>query len=82
MTPFMNNGWSKSTKSFMIFMWKTIKCRKKGNQMDKKKIKSALAKGIVKTLNVTLHMDANSTSCAVIYQPKAPKDLSKYRKIR
>lgn len=50
--------------------------------MEKKKVQKLVAKGIVSTLNAALHVDANSTSCAIIYQPKAPKELSKYRKFK
>lgn len=46
------------------------------------KAKKVFAKGIASTLKKTLRMEANSTSCAIIYQPKEPQDLSKYRKAR
>lgn len=31
-------------------------------------------------LNKMLKVDANSTSCSVVYQPKIPKGIEKYRK--
>ncbi len=38
------------------------------------------AKGIQTILNAFLYVDANSSSCTVLYQPKAPKELSKFRR--
>lgn len=44
--------------------------------MNKKKI----AKAIAATLEKVLQIEANSTSCLIIYQPKMPDNLRKYRK--
>lgn len=41
--------------------------------------KNKLAKGVATALNAMLRVDANSTSCAVAYQPKAPKELARFR---
>lgn len=40
------------------------------------------AKGMVHILDAILHNDANSTSCAFIYQPKQPEELSRFRKTK
>ena len=48
----------------------------------KAKTEKKLAKGIAKVLETTLKVEANSTSCFVMYQPKAPKELSKYRRMK
>ncbi len=38
------------------------------------------AKLIAKALNNVLRVDANSTSCFIVYQPKAPESLSRFRR--
>ena len=48
---------------------------------NKKNIKP-LAKAVVSTLNGVLRVDANSTACFVAYQPKAPKELSRFKKVK
>lgn len=45
------------------------------NKMDKK-----LAKGVAAMLHSVLNVEANSASCYIVYQPKVPKDLEKFRK--
>lgn len=47
-----------------------------------KKMTQDFAKSISKLLGLTLQIDANSTSCAIIYQPKAPKELDRYKKVK
>lgn len=37
------------------------------------------AKTVANVLNTLLRVDANSTSCIVAYQPKAPKELARFR---
>lgn len=44
------------------------------------KMNQTLAKGVVSMLRGVLNVEANSTSCSFIYQPKAPKGLEKFRK--
>lgn len=47
-----------------------------------KKVESLMkpiAKGTVSALNKVLRMEANSASCMIVYQPKAPKGLEKFR---
>lgn len=39
-----------------------------------------VAKGVAKLLNNVLNVEANSASCLIAYQPKAPKGLSKFRR--
>ena len=48
----------------------------------KAKTEKKLAKGIAKVLEITLKVEANSTSSFVMYQPKVPKELSKYRRMK
>lgn len=50
--------------------------------MKKNKVNKIIAKGVASILNTTLHAEANSTSCMIIYQPEAPKELSKYRRVK
>lgn len=47
--------------------------------MERKNTVKPSAKLVEKTLNRMLKVDANSTSCALIYQPKAPKELERFR---
>ena len=44
------------------------------------KMSKTIAKGTAKVLNTFLKTDANAASCFIMYQPKAPKELSKFRK--
>ena len=44
-----------------------------------KSLKMQTAKAMVLTLNKILKIDANSTSCGIVYQPKAQKDLEKFK---
>lgn len=48
----------------------------------KGKLSKAVAKGMVSVLNTFLRADANSAACAIIYQPKAPKELARYRRTK
>lgn len=48
--------------------------------MMKGKVSKIVAKGTVSILNTFLHVDANSTSCILSYQPKAPKELARFKK--
>lgn len=50
--------------------------------MKKDKLTKAMAGATLSVLNHVLKVDANSTSCMYIYQPKAPKDLERFRKIK
>lgn len=47
-----------------------------------KKLNQLLAKQAKKEAEKALKMDANSTSCTMIYQPKAPAALKKFSKIK
>ena len=40
------------------------------------------AKVMVSVLNKMLKVDANSASCSVVYQPKAPKGLENFKNIK
>lgn len=54
----------------------------KGNKfMKDNKTSHMVAKGIKHILNGFLRLDANSTSCVVMYQPKQP-DMSRFKKNR
>lgn len=46
----------------------------------KSKVEKPLAKGVVAMLNNVLNVEANTTSCSIVYQPKTPKNLSKFRR--
>ena len=46
----------------------------------KETVASKAAKGVVMVLNKFLQIDANSTSCIITYQPKAPKELQRFRR--
>lgn len=48
----------------------------------KNKTKKSLAKGTASILNAFLCVDANSTSCIISYQPKAPDELVKFRRMK
>ena len=55
--------------------------REEENAM-KNKVSKSVAKGVVSALNTFLRADANSASCCIIYQPKAPKELARYRRTK
>ena len=46
------------------------------------KSKSKMAKLMAATLKKVLVVEANTTSCALLHQPKTPKELDKFRKVR
>ena len=39
-----------------------------------------VSKKVVTVLNSFLRVDANSASCCSVFQPKAPKELEKFKK--
>ncbi len=45
-----------------------------------KKTNSLTAKTIKRLVGKTLTADANRTSCAIVYQPKAPAKLESFKK--
>lgn len=45
-----------------------------------KKLNEKAAKTVANVAKQTLKVEANSNSCMVIYQPKAPKELSRFKK--
>ena len=48
--------------------------------MKKQRIEEKTAKLVAKVATRTLKTEANSSSCGLIYQPKAPKELNHYKK--
>ena len=48
--------------------------------MAKKNFGKQAAKGVAAALDTVLRADANSTSCIVVYQPKAPKGTGTLQK--
>lgn len=48
----------------------------------KQKVSKAVAKSMKKVLDLVLHEEANTSSCAILYQPKAPKELKNYRRTK
>ncbi|MBQ4523731.1 MAG: cyclic lactone autoinducer peptide [Lachnospiraceae bacterium] len=47
--------------------------------MEKKKLSVEAAKSVKTALNIFLRVEANSASSVVAYQPKAPKELSRFK---
>ena len=47
---------------------------------EEKKKKNIMAKGVASALNKVLKVEANTNSCVVVYQPKAPKSLERFKK--
>lgn len=47
--------------------------------MKDNKTSNMVAKGVIHILNGFLRLDANSTSCVVMYQPKQP-DMTRFKK--
>lgn len=47
--------------------------------MERKQRTEKVAKSVKTALNTFLRADANSASCVVAYQPKAPKELSRFK---
>ena len=45
----------------------------------KKQVTKSVAKGVKVALDVVLRTEANTASCLIMYQPKAPKELMNYR---
>ena len=48
----------------------------------KKEVTKSVAKGMKAALDVVLRTEANTASCLIMYQPKAPKELERYRKTK
>lgn len=48
----------------------------------KKKATKSIAKGVKMALDTVLRTESNTASCAIMYQPKAPKELMKYRRTK
>lgn len=45
-----------------------------------KKLSEKSAKAVANVVKQVLKVEANSNSCMIIYQPKAPKELSRFKK--
>ena len=52
----------------------------RGNDIMKKQVTKSVAKGVKVALDVVLRTEANTASCAIMYQPKVPNKLMKYRR--
>ena len=46
----------------------------------KKLVTKSVAKWMKAALDVVLQTEANTASCIIMYQPKAPKELMNYRR--
>ena len=46
----------------------------------KKEVTKSVAKGMKAAFVVVLRTEANTASCLIMYQPKAPKELMNYRR--
>ena len=53
---------------------------RKGKDMSKEKVINGIAKSVASVLKTSLRVEANTTSCILVYQPKAPKELSRFKK--
>ena len=49
---------------------------------NEKMLSNKMRNGIKKGLAVALKTNANSSGCFIIYQPKAPKALDKFKNIK
>lgn len=49
---------------------------------NEKKLSNKMRNGIKIGLSVALKTNANSSGCFIIYQPKAPKALDKFKKFK
>lgn len=47
---------------------------------EKSNKKKNAAKRVASFLDAYLGIDANSASCGIVYQPKAPEKLARYKK--
>lgn len=54
----------------------------KGGFAMKSKLSKLVAKKTAAALDTILRVDANTTSCCIVYQPKAPKELARYRRMK
>lgn len=50
--------------------------------MKSKNLSTKLAKPVSSVLKASLHVSANTASCGIIHQPKEPKNLDKFKKIK
>ena len=46
----------------------------------KEELNKSIAKGLKIALDIVLKTEANTTSCLIMYQPKAPKELKNFRR--
>lgn len=49
---------------------------------NKKMLSNKMREGIKKGLSFALKSNANSSGCFIIYQPKVPKGLEKFKNIK
>lgn len=47
-----------------------------------KQTKKTVAKGVKNALDMVLRTEANTASCVIMYQPKAPSELMKFRRTK
>ncbi|DAA99486.1 TPA: hypothetical protein CPT96_08445 [Candidatus Gastranaerophilales bacterium HUM_10] len=57
-------------------------CRRLILMKKEKKLSNKMRNGIKKGLSVALITNANSSGCFIIYQPKTPKALEKFKNIK
>ncbi|RDU24894.1 cyclic lactone autoinducer peptide [Anaerosacchariphilus polymeriproducens] len=50
--------------------------------MNSQKLSKIIAKGAISFLNTALRFNANTTSCVIVYQPKLPKELDRFNRIK
>ena len=49
--------------------------------LEENKILKGTTKAVIFALDKLLKVEANTTSCLMLYQPKAPKALERYKKL-
>lgn len=49
---------------------------------NEKRLSNKMRNGIKKGLSVALKTNANSSGCFIIYQPKVPRGLDKFKSIK
>lgn len=66
--------------SSISFLYKISDSPEKGEMAMKRDIVKKSADSIARVLGAFLHTDANSAACWILHQPKAPKELDKFKK--
>ena len=68
---------NKSVKLYVFLIHKNL--RREVHEIIKNTKKKLLAESLAKSMKHVLKMEANSASCCILNQPKAPKKLRDYK---